>query len=151
MRFKPELRQSAKETAARLVEQVGLSEHATKYPSELSGGQQQRVAIARTLALRPDIILFDEPMSALDVATRLSLRRELKEIQKTYNTTMIYITHDQEEAFTLSDRIMVMGDGRIHQLDTPNTILDAPADDYIRSFVIDNLKMKIDSLAEYMR
>ena len=122
-----------------------------KYPSEMSGGQQQRVAIARTLALRPKIILFDEPMSALDVATRLALRAKLKEIQKTLGTTMIYITHDQEEAFALSDRIMVMGETRIHQLATPDEILDAPADDYVREFVIGNLKTKIDSLSRYMR
>ena len=151
MRFKPELREGAHETASRLIEQVGLSEHESKYPSELSGGQQQRVAIARTLALRPEIILFDEPMSALDVATRLSLRRELKDIQHNFGTTMIYITHDQEEAFAMSDRIMVMGEARIHQLGTPSEILDTPADDYIRDFVIKNLKAKIDSLAKYMR
>lgn len=150
MRFRPELRREAAETASRLIEQVGLTEHASKYPSELSGGQQQRVAIARTLALRPEIILFDEPMSALDVATRLSLRRELKDIQRDYGTTMIYITHDQEEAFAMSDRIMVMGEARIHQLGTPSEILNTPADDYIREFVISNLKIKIDSLARYM-
>ena len=90
-------------------------------------------------------------MSALDVATRLALRAKLKEIQKTLGTTMIYITHDQEEAFALSDRIMVMGETRIHQLATPDEILDAPADDYVREFVIGNLKTKIDSLSRYMR
>ena len=90
-------------------------------------------------------------MSALDVETRLALRRELKTIQKDLGTTMIYITHDQEEAFALSDRIMVMGNAKIHQLDTPAQILDAPANEYVRRFVIDNLKAKIDSLAKYMR
>lgn len=90
-------------------------------------------------------------MSALDVATRLALRTELKEIQRRFGTTMIYITHDQEEAFAMSDRIMVMGRGKIHQIDTPRQILDSPADDYVRSFVLDNLKVKIDSLAKYMR
>lgn len=109
----------------------------------------QRVAIARTLALSPSIILLDEPMSALDVATRLSLRGELKRIQRESGTTMIYITHDQEEAFALSDRIMVMGNAKIHQLDTPKEILRRPADDYVQGFVIDNLKIKIDSLMEY--
>ena len=151
MKFRPELKSGARDRARELIDQVGLAEHMNKYPSELSGGQQQRVAIARTLAMKPDIILFDEPMSALDVATRLSLRRELKDIQKNSGTTMIYITHDQEEAFAMSDRIMVMGEARIHQLDTPDNILDAPADDYVREFVIDNLKAKIESLAKYMR
>ena len=151
MRLRPALRAQAAARAAELMERVGLSEHADKYPAQLSGGQQQRVAIARTLALGPAIVLFDEPMSALDVETRLALRRELKTIQKDFGTTMIYITHDQEEAFALSDRIMVMGNAKIHQLDTPAQILDAPADDYVRRFVIDNLKAKIDSLARYMR
>ncbi len=149
MRLRPELKSKSRQTAFKLLEQVGLSEHTNKYPSQLSGGQMQRVAIARTLALAPSIILLDEPMSALDVATRLSLRAELKRIQRESGTTMIYITHDQEEAFALSDRIMVMGNARIHQLGTPREILDNPADDYVRSFVIDNLKIKIESLMQY--
>lgn len=149
MRLRPELRAKSRETARGLLEQVGLSEHIKKYPAQLSGGQMQRVAIARTLALSPSVILLDEPMSALDVATRLSLREELKRIQRDSGTTMIYITHDQEEAFALSDRIMVMGNAKIHQLGTPREILDHPADDYVKSFVIDNLKIKIDSLIQY--
>ena len=107
-------------------------------------------ATARTLALGPDIILFDEPMSALDVETRLSLRAELKRIQREYGTTMIYITHDQEEAFAMSDRIMVMGAGRIHQLASPDEIVDAPADGYVEDFVLSNLRAKLDSLARFM-
>lgn len=149
MRFRPELRAHARETAERLIEQVGLSEHARKFPAELSGGQMQRVAIARTLALSPKIILLDEPMSALDAATRLSLREELKRIQSEMHTTMIYITHDQEEAFAMSDRIMVMGEAHIHQIGTPREILDNPADEYVKSFVIDNLNKKIASLIKY--
>ena len=149
MKFRPELKAAARDTAKRLIEQVGLTEHANKYPAELSGGQMQRVAIARTLALSPKIILLDEPMSALDAATRLSLREELKRIQSELHTTMIYITHDQEEAFALSDRIMVMGEAHIHQIGTPREILDHPADDYVKSFVIDNLNKKIASLMKY--
>ena len=151
MRFRPELKDIAKERTNELISQVGLTEHKNKYPSELSGGQQQRVAIARTLALSPDIILFDEPMSALDVATRLTMREELKEIQYRFGTTMIYITHDQEEAFSMSDRIMVMGEAEIHQIGTPDELLDSPADGYVKSFVIDNLKAKINSLSKFMR
>lgn len=149
MRFRPELKASAGKTAARLIEQVGLSEHADKFPNELSGGQMQRVAIARTLALFPKIILLDEPMSALDAATRLSLREELKRIQAEMHTTMIYITHDQEEAFAMGDRIMVMGEAHIHQIGTPQEILANPADNYVKSFVIDNLNKKIASLMKF--
>lgn len=149
MRLRPELRAGARQRALQLLEQVGLAEHAKKYPAQLSGGQMQRVAIARTLALSPAIILFDEPMSALDVATRLALRAELKRIQQESGTTMLYITHDQEEAFAMSDRIMVMSAGQIHQLDTPQQLLDEPADDYVRRFVLENLQIKINSLLKY--
>ena len=146
-----EARAKVRQRALNAIENMGLSEHADKLPTMLSGGQQQRVAIARTLVLNPDIILFDEPMSALDVATRLSLRAELKRIQSKYGTTMIYITHDQEEAFAMSDRIMVMQEARIVQLDTPENIVDNPADDYVKEFVLDNLNAKIDSLSKYAR
>lgn len=137
--------------AKEMLELVGLAEHLSKKPRQLSGGQQQRVAIARTLALNPDVILFDEPMSALDVDTRLSLRSELKDLQKRFGTTMIYITHDQEEAFAMSDRIMVMDSGVIHQLDTPHNIIDHPADDYVKRFVIKNIDIKINSLIQFAR
>lgn len=149
LKLRKGLKPKSREISLKLLEQVGLSEHVNKYPYQLSGGQMQRVAIARTLALSPSIILLDEPMSALDVATRLSLRAELKRIQREMGTTMIYITHDQEEAFALSDRIMVMGNAKIHQLAAPKEILTAPADDYVKTFVIDNLKIKIDSLMEF--
>lgn len=149
LRLRPSMREKSRDTAMRMIEQVGLSEHIGKYPAQLSGGQQQRVAIARTLALCPSIILFDEPMSALDVETRLSLREELKRIQRESGTTMIYITHDQEEAFAMSDRIMVMGNARVHQIGPPREILDCPADDYVRSFVIENLNVKIASLMKF--
>ena len=143
-------RKEARENAINMLEIVGLSEHINKKPHKLSGGQQQRVAIARTLALKPDIILFDEPMSALDVDTRMILRKEIKELQKQFGTTMIYITHDQEEAFAMSDRIMVMDKGIIHQLDTPKNIIDNPADEYVKNFVINNIQMKIDSLIHFV-
>jgi iron(III) transport system permease protein len=150
MKFHPEFCDRSTERAMELIQLVGLEEHMQKYPAELSGGQQQRVAIARTLALQPSIVLFDEPMSALDVATRLSLRQQLKYIQEEMKMTMIYVTHDQEEAFTMSDRIMVMGNGMIHQLASPDEILKNPQDDYVSSFVIDNLKSKIEGLSKYI-
>lgn len=146
-----EARKQLRKHAMVVIENMGLSEHVNKLPNMLSGGQQQRVAIARTLVLNPDVILFDEPMSALDVATRLSLRAELKRIQKEFGTTMIYITHDQEEAFAMSDRIMVMREANIVQLDTPEKIISNPADEYVREFVLQNLQTKIDSLMKYVR
>ena len=134
-----------------IIDNLGLSEHLNKKPALLSGGQQQRVAIARTLVMNPDVILFDEPMSALDVATRLSLRRELKDIQTRFGTTMIYITHDQEEAFAMSDRIMIMKEANIVQIGTPSEIINSPANDYVEEFVIGNLRTKADSLMRFMR
>jgi len=136
----------AKEKSLEMLKLVNMEEHLKKYPHELSGGQQQRVAIARTLSLNPDIILFDEPMSALDADNRLGLRKELKKIQKKFKTTMIYITHDQEEAFSLSDRVMVMRDGNIEQLDIPNKIYNKPANEYVRNFVTKHLQEKVSSI-----
>ncbi len=150
MKIRKDMQGKSRDIAMHFIEKMGLSEHVNKRPSELSGGQQQRVAIARTLALNPDIILFDEPMSALDVATRLALRDELKQLQKEYKNTMIYITHDQEEAFSMSDRIMVMNKSIIMQIGTPKEIITSPANDYVKTFVVDNLKSKIKSLTEFV-
>ena len=135
-----------KEQALALLADLGIAELASKHPASLSGGQMQRVAIARTLILKPDIMLFDEPASALDVATRLQLRSVIKDIQAKFGTTMIYITHDQEEAFAMADRIMVMENAKISQIGTPAEIVGAPANEYVRSFVVENLQTKIESL-----
>ena len=139
-------KKAAEKEALKMIKVVNMTEHIKKYPHELSGGQQQRVAIARTLALNPDIILFDEPMSALDADNRLGLRKELKDIQKKFKTTMIYITHDQEEAFSLSDRVMVMNNGKIEQIDVPNKIFNHPKNDYVRNFVTNHLIEKVSSI-----
>ena len=134
-----------------IIDTVGLEEHIYKKPKQLSGGQQQRVAIARTLVLNPDIILFDEPMSALDAEIKVVLRQQLKDIQKKLKITMIYVTHDQEEAFALSDRIMVINDMRIAQLDTPYNIYHHPADSFVKRFVVDHLDMKVKSIEDSIR
>lgn len=119
------------------------------YPAQLSGGQQQRVAIARALVLRPDVIFFDEPMAALDAENRIVLRDEIKKLQKEFSSTVIYVTHDQEEAFSLSDRIMVMNAGRICQLGTPAELLSAPADEFVSRFVGSNIRRHYDDLRRY--
>jgi len=150
LKFDSEKKDNAVEIAESLLEKLGLAEHKNKKPHNLSGGQQQRVAIARTLAMQPEIILLDEPLSALDAALRLTLRDELKQIQKEFQTTMIYITHDQEEAFSMSDRIIVMNEGKIMQIDTPEEIIANPANEYVEDFVIKNLKLKIDCLKKYV-
>ena len=134
-----------------IVETVDLGEHIYKKPKQLSGGQQQRVAIARTLVLNPDIILFDEPMSALDAEIKVILRQQLKEIQKKLRITMVYVTHDQEEAFALSDRIMVLNDLQIAQLDTPYQIYHNPADAFVRRFVVDHLNRKVKSIEDSIK
>ena len=148
--YNPNYKEKINAKAEELMANLGISEHADKRPGELSGGQQQRVAIARTLILHPQVMLFDEPMSALDVATRLQLRKIIKDIQKKYGTTMIYITHDQEEAFAMSDRILVMENSCISQIDTPENIISNPANDYVRRFVVENLQTKIESLSKFM-
>ena len=147
----PEAKKEIREKVMTIIERMGLKEHIDKRPALLSGGQQQRVAIARTLVMNPEIILFDEPMSALDVATRLALRKELKQIQSEFGTTMIYITHDQEEAFAMSDRIMVMKEANIVQIGTPNDIVSSPINEYVKTFVVDNLQTKVDSLINFTR
>ena len=130
---------------------VGLTDFANKKPSKMSGGQQQRVAIARTLALNPDIILFDEPMAALDADIRMALRKEIKELQKKLNKTMIYVTHDQEEAFSMSDKILVMNDSHIAQYDTPNNIYKHPANDFVKKFVVNHLDEKAQAILDSTR
>ena len=134
-----------------MIGTVGLEEHIYKKPKQLSGGQQQRVAIARTLVLNPDVILFDEPMSALDAEIKVVLRAQLKEIQRKLKITMIYVTHDQEEAFALSDRVMVLNDMRIAQVDTPYNLYHHPADPFVKRFIVDHLNMKVQSIEDSIR
>lgn len=147
--LRKDTKEKAKEIAMQTIENVGLTDQIHKYPNQLSGGQQQRVAIARTLAMNPDVILLDEPISALDVTNREIMKAELKSLQKKFNATMLFITHDQEEAFFLSDRIMVMNEGVIEQLDTPLEIYKNPASDYVKEFVVEQLDKKYSDLLRY--
>lgn len=118
-----------------LLEMVGLAEKRCGYPKELSGGQQQRVALARALAIRPDVLLLDEPLSALDAKVRNSLRFEIKKIQRESMITTIYVTHDQEEALSISDRVAVMNRGKIEQVGTAWDIYSSPRTLFVADFV----------------
>ena len=114
---------------------VGMEGYGKKYPNQLSGGQQQRVAIARALLLKPSVLLLDEPFSALDAKIRQQMRDELKRIQEELDITVVFVTHDQEEAMALSHRIVVMNKGVIEQIGTPEEIYDNPASRYVASFI----------------
>jgi putative spermidine/putrescine transport system ATP-binding protein len=124
-----------RQRAAELLQLVGLEPHAAKYPHQLSGGQQQRVALARALAIQPKILLFDEPLSALDAKVRVTLRDEIRRIQSELGITTLFVTHDQEEALALSDRVGVMSEGRVEQLDTPARVYREPATPFVAQFV----------------
>ncbi len=114
---------------------INMPEYAHRYPYQLSGGQQQRVALGRALALRPDVLLLDEPLSALDAKIRVSLRSEIRSIQQKLGTTAIYVTHDQEEALSISDRIVVMYQGKIEQVGTPFEVYNFPQTAFVANFV----------------
>ena len=129
---------SAKETETRVAEMldlIGLPEKGPSFPFQLSGGQQQRVALARALAVRPRVLLLDEPLSALDAKIRVSLRAEIREIQQRLGITTIFVTHDQEEALSMSDRVVVMNGGIAEQVGTPFQIYNRPATRFVAGFV----------------
>jgi putative spermidine/putrescine transport system ATP-binding protein len=118
-----------------MLELIKLPQLGSRYPYQLSGGQQQRVALARALAIQPKVLLLDEPLSALDAKIRVALRTEIRAIQRKLGITTIYVTHDQEEALSLSDRIVVMRDGRVEQIGTPFEIYNFPRTGFVASFV----------------
>ena len=118
-----------------LLELVGLPEQGTKYPAQLSGGQQQRIALARALATSPGLLLLDEPLSALDAKVRVRLRHEIKDLQAKLGITTIMVTHDQEEALTMADRIVVMDHGTIEQVGSPLEIYTEPATLFVADFI----------------
>ncbi len=120
---------------AAALQLVGLAGLEERYPRELSGGQQQRVALARVLALRPKLLLFDEPLSNLDAKLRVQMRHEIRRLQKEVGITSLFVTHDQEEAMTIADRIVVMNGGRIEQAGAPAEIYDAPQTRFVADFI----------------
>ena len=128
-------RKEIKKIVNELLSLVQLEEHRKKYPSQLSGGQQQRVAIARTLAYKPEVLLFDEPFGALDAQTRTHLRREIRALLRKVNVPAVFITHDQEEALELGDRIAVINAGNIEQIGTPAEVYNNPATEYVATFL----------------
>jgi iron(III) transport system ATP-binding protein len=118
-----------------MLELVGLADQAFKYPAQLSGGQQQRVALARALAPKPSLLLLDEPLSALDARVRVHLRKEIRRIQENLGVTTVMVTHDQEEALTMADRVMVIKDGRLMQFDSPQGLYRSPENTFVAGFI----------------
>jgi putative spermidine/putrescine transport system ATP-binding protein len=124
-----------RQKVAELIELVGLSEAAKRYPHQLSGGMQQRVALARALAIEPRVLLLDEPLSALDALVRVQLREEIRRLQTQLGITTLYVTHDQEEALSISDRVAVLSHGRIEQIGVPAEIYNEPQTPFVAEFI----------------
>jgi putative spermidine/putrescine transport system ATP-binding protein len=124
-----------KERVDEMLSLIHLEKHIDKYPYQLSGGQQQRIALARALAISPRVLLLDEPLSALDAKIRVELRQEIRRIQQATNITTVYVTHDQEEALSLSDRVVVMSQGHMEQVGTPVQIYNYPSTEFVAQFV----------------
>ncbi|WP_018751728.1 ABC transporter ATP-binding protein [Paenibacillus sanguinis] len=135
MRMRKASREARRQRSTELLELIDLVDKRNAYPQQLSGGQQQRVALARSLAVRPKVLLLDEPLSALDAKIRRNLRSEIREIQKKFNMTTIFVTHDQEEALTLSDRVCLMNQGNIVQQGAPEEIYSAPKTEFVARFM----------------
>lgn len=136
LRYKPGYnKKQGREKALEMLSLVNLSELPDRNVTRLSGGQQQRVALARALILDPKVLLLDEPLSNLDAKLRVRIRREIKEIQKKLGMTMLFVTHDQEEALSLSDRILVMNEGKIEQIGTPKGIYMHPQNEFVANFI----------------
>jgi putative spermidine/putrescine transport system ATP-binding protein len=135
LRVRKENHEVRAQRARELLELVGLTSAMSRYPRQLSGGQQQRVALARSLAIQPSVLLLDEPLSALDAKVRVQLRTEVRRIQQELGITTLYVTHDQEEALSISDRVAVMSHGRIEQLGTPAQIYSGPRTAFVANFV----------------
>lgn len=140
LRNKPDV--STKEEVEELIGLLGLREHLDKRIHQLSGGQKQRVALARTLVMKPKILLLDEPLSALDGVIKESIKQKIREIARAYSLTTIIVTHDPEEALTLSDKVLIINGGRISQFGRPDEIIHDPKDAFVRSFILNQLEIK---------
>ena len=135
LKIRGETGEAAAKKVREALAMVGLTKEEKRYPNQLSGGQQQRVALARVLVLRPKLLLMDEPLSNLDAKLRLHMRSEIRRIQQELEITCLYVTHDQKEALTMSDRIMVMNRGHIDQLGTPMNLYEDPATPFVADFI----------------
>ena len=144
LKNKPDV--SIKEEVDDMIELLGLREHLDKKIEQLSGGQKQRVALARTLVMKPKILLLDEPLSALDGVIKESIKAKIKQIAKELNLTTIIVTHDPEEALSLSDKVMIINDGKILQYSTPNEIIHEPKDGFVSEFILRQLLIKRDNI-----
>ena len=133
---------STKEEVEDLIDLLGLREHLTKKIEQLSGGQKQRVALARTMVMKPKILLLDEPLSALDGVIKESIKDRIKTIAKEYHLTTIIVTHDPEEALTLSDRVMIVNQGKIAQFGAPEEIIHTPNNAFVEKFILNQLQIK---------
>ena len=140
LRNKPEI--SSEEEVEELISLLGLEEHLSKRIGQLSGGQKQRVALARTMVMKPKILLLDEPLSALDGVIKESIKDRIKTIAKEYNLTTIIVTHDPEEALTLSDRVMIINEGEIAQFARPEEIIEKPENNFVKKFILNQLEIK---------
>lgn len=133
---------STEKEVEELIELLGLKEHLNKKIDQLSGGQKQRVALARTLVMKPKILLLDEPLSALDGVIKESIKEKIKTIAKEFHLTTIIVTHDPEEALTLSDHVLIIQEGKIAQYDTPAEIIKNPGNGFVREFILKQLEIK---------
>ena len=124
-----------KQRVDEILETVKITQHADRLPERLSGGQQQRVALARAIVIKPDVLLMDEPLSNLDAKLRIEMRNAIRQIQNSVGITTIYVTHDQEEAMAVSDRIAVMSGGVIQHVSTPKSIYQRPANQFVANFI----------------
>jgi glycine betaine/proline transport system ATP-binding protein len=146
-----ETKKDRRTRAKEMVDLVGLSGYENNFPDQLSGGMQQRVGLARALAADPEVLMFDEPFSALDPLIRRDMQNEVIRLHHEVGKTMVFITHDLSEALKLGDRILIMRDGEIVQIGTPDEVVAAPADDYVRDFTSDVPKSHVLTLKWVMR